>query len=125
MTKSLIEEAVAQNVVVPCAACRTPDGFSSGLADNMRNQMGPGPNGTIRKGRRKGLYRRSMPFCRLCKGRGWVYADRICECGLPALFYDEKEKAWSCGDSICLAHAVFRKQPGTDVHVYPGWGMGG
>jgi hypothetical protein len=105
MTKSLLEE-VQENAqfVARCPACtQTP-----GLADTSRNQMGPGSNGSHKRGRWKGLPRNSMPVCRFCLGRGVVYLNRICECGMPAVVHDGKKKVWTCGADLCVGHAVWR-----------------
>lgn len=119
MTKSLIEDATENaNWVAPCGACSDPDGRPSGLSDNMRNQQGSGPNGIHKRGRYKGHYRSSMPVCQWCHGRGVVFLNRMCECGMPAMFFSAKEKVWNCGSGTCLQKAIWRRDGGT-INGYP------
>lgn len=112
----------------PCPNCtRTP-----GLSDNNSNQMGPGPNGRHPRGRFRGYPRSTMPVCDFCKGLKVVFLNNICECGWPAVRWDEKEGVWSCGSQICVKSAVWRRQhpvytaPVSDADAWYGrGGMGG
>lgn len=104
--KSLLEQ-VQENAqfVAQCPACNP---HSPGLADTPANQMGQGTNGLHKRGRWQGLPRNSMPLCRFCRGAGVVYLNRICECGMPAMLYAEKQKVWYCGWEACAQSACWR-----------------
>lgn len=115
----------------PCPNCsRTP-----GLSDCPANQMGPGSNGKHPRGRFKGYFRSTMPVCDFCKGLRVVFPNRICECGWPAVKWDEVENVWCCGSGICAKSASYRKlHPHTHTAMGPsmdwyghgnGFGMGG
>ena len=103
--KPLLEQ-VEENMqaVALCPACV----FTPGLADSPENQMGQGTNGVHKRGRWKGFPRSSMPRCRFCQGSGVVYLNRICECGMPAVLYTEKQKVWYCGAEMCANAANWR-----------------
>lgn len=110
MTKSLLEE-IQECEIAMCPGCTGPDGYPTGLADTPANQQGPGSNGRRRSGGFKwqGKARTAMPKCPLCQGEGFVFLNRICECGGPAILLDKKEKVWTCGSKACLQHAIYRK----------------
>jgi hypothetical protein len=95
---------IETQLLVPCPACA----MTPGLADNPTNQQGPGSTGYHKRGRWKGFPRSAMPLCRFCWGRKIVDLNRICECGMPALVYDQKFKVWSCGFDSCVKSAVWR-----------------
>lgn len=106
---------VQKEAIAACPACQ----FTPGLADRPSNQQGPGSNGTHKRGRWATLARNSMPVCAFCKGRKFVYLDKICECGMPAVWYFEKMKVWCCGSDICARAAERRiTGVGTTVHWY-------
>jgi hypothetical protein len=109
-----IQENIAH--MRPCPNCtRTP-----GLSDNMHNQMGPSPNGRHPRGRYKGYNRSAMPVCKFCQGLRVVFPNRICQCGFPAVRWDEKALLWSCGDGACIKAAVWRREhPLPPVGGYP------
>lgn len=110
MSKAPLKD-VQENIanIRPCPACtHTP-----GLADCMANQMGQAPNGRRRR-RHRGLYRSAMPVCDFCKGLRVVCLNRICECGYPAIIWDEDKNVWSCGLKACIASALWRKE-----HPFP------
>jgi hypothetical protein len=101
-----IQENIAH--MRPCPNCtRTP-----GLADRPDNQMGQGPNGKHPRGRFKGYYRSAMPACDFCQGLGYIFLNRICECGYPAVKWDEKDNVWTCGLQACTKSALWRKNRG-------------
>jgi hypothetical protein len=49
-----------------------------------------------------------VPVCRVCKGRGFVHRDKVCECGGAAVWYDTEGKVWYCGRAQCLTYAKQR-----------------
>ena len=92
-------------VAVPCPACL----LTPGLADTPMNQQGAGATGYHKRGHWKGLARSSMPLCRVCWGRKFVYPNRVCECGMPALVYSTKLEVWYCGFDSCANSANWRR----------------
>lgn len=82
-------------VIAHCPLCQ-----GMGWDDPPGNMLGPGSHPS-----KSGA---TMPHCRLCKGRRYVYLNKICECGSCAVWYAAQEKVWYCGNSICLKAAVRR-----------------
>ena len=99
-----MSQPLSIQLLAPCPACSA----TPGLADNPANQQGPGDTGYHKRGRYKGYPRSTMPVCRLCCGKKFVNLNHICECGMPALFYEGKLKVWYCGYESCAKAAVWR-----------------
>lgn len=72
-----------------------------GLVDTMDNQLGPGE--------KKAPSHKSMPGCRVCKGRKYVFLNKTCACGGAAVWLDTKENVWYCGRDSCLFAVRNRK----------------
>jgi len=56
-----------------------------GVVDNSRNQRG------------------TAPTCPTCKGKSFVYPEKICCCGGAAVTYVTALKTWYCGDERCMS----------------------
>lgn len=82
----------ATSPIALCPLCSNPDGIPSGSGDTPVNQLGQNP-------KRPG---HGMPACRLCKGRRFLYVDKICTCGGPAVWYQALYKLWYCGNEFCM-----------------------
>lgn len=90
---------------VPCPRC-----LGRCVADSLSNQLG-----------QPTLFRKGMPYCRLCKGHGRVYPNRVCECGGPSVFRDEKLGLWYCGRELCLKAKYHRLFEPVGSGTFP-WG---
>jgi hypothetical protein len=71
-----------------------------GFDDTMSNQLGPGERASY-NGKR-------MPSCWVCKGRKYVFMNKVCECGCSAVIFDATDNIWYCGRDLCKRAVKYR-----------------